>query len=290
MFSSDAQYQFAVYTIGLQWYALGLFVPGVISRVLLPRLIKGRHGKSEQDNKILLRIGLLSTLSTAAFISVVGFFCSSELLSMYGHEYRDSGNVLRWFLVAAIFASPATTIGNAIVASNGQRCWLLISMVWIIALLLAMFLLMKYGAVGGGGSLAAASFLIALVEQFHERYPEAAAGAWALGGFSFGTAVAAHVYDAFAQRERMPDALLLAGPAVARFPLEGQEQPRRVPLDRTLLVHGEVDDVVPLAEVFDWLRPEGVPVMVVPGAGHFFHGHLITLRSLAEAHIARLCG
>ncbi|CAM3915356.1 alpha/beta hydrolase [Kerstersia gyiorum] len=132
--------------------------------------------------------------------------------------------------------------------------------------------------------------MIALVEQFRTRYPDAAAGAWALGGFSFGTAVAAHVYDAYARQERAPDALLLAGPAVARFPLEGQEEARRVPLDRTLLVHGEVDDVVPLAEVFDWLRADGVPVTVVPGAGHFFHGHLITLRGLAEAHIARLCG
>lgn len=131
--------------------------------------------------------------------------------------------------------------------------------------------------------------MIALVHQFRERYPEAAAGKWVLGGFSFGTAVAAHVCAAFGEAGTPPDALLLAGPAVARFPLAGQEQPPQVPLDRTLLVHGEVDDVVPLAEVFDWLRPGGVPVCVIPGAGHFFHGHLITLRGLAESHIARLC-
>ena len=40
------------------------------------------------------------------------------------------------------------------------------------------------------------------------------------------------------------------------------------------------DDVVPLAAVFDWARPQALPVTVVPGAGHFFHGQLPLLKHL----------
>jgi alpha/beta superfamily hydrolase len=61
-----------------------------------------------------------------------------------------------------------------------------------------------------------------------------------------------------------------------------------VPAD-TLVVHGELDDVVPLAAVFDWARPQPLPVTVLPGAGHFFHGQLsvlkhIVTRALPAAH------
>ena len=48
----------------------------------------------------------------------------------------------------------------------------------------------------------------------------------------------------------------------------------------TLVIHGEADDVVPLAAVFDWARPLALPVTVIPGAGHFFHGQLPLLKHI----------
>ena len=52
-----------------------------------------------------------------------------------------------------------------------------------------------------------------------------------------------------------------------------------VPPD-TIVIHGESDEVVPLSAVFDWARPQALPITVVPGAGHFFHGQLALLKSL----------
>jgi alpha/beta superfamily hydrolase len=52
-----------------------------------------------------------------------------------------------------------------------------------------------------------------------------------------------------------------------------------VPAD-TLVIHGEADDVVPLQATLDWARPQVLPVVVVPGVGHFFHGQLSVLKSL----------
>ena len=93
-----------------------------------------------------------------------------------------------------------------------------------------------------------------------------------LGGFSFGGYVASHAaaqLPAAARAQR----LVLVGPAVVNFAMAP------VPED-TLVVHGERDDVVPLAAVFDWARPQALPVTVLPGAGHFFHGQLTVLKHI----------
>jgi alpha/beta superfamily hydrolase len=86
-----------------------------------------------------------------------------------------------------------------------------------------------------------------------------------LAGFSFGAFVQTRV----AQRVAI-ERLVLVGPAVNRFPAG------KVPAD-TLVIHGEHDDVVPLAAVLDWARPQNLPIVVVPGGEHFFHGRLSLL-------------
>jgi hypothetical protein len=76
--------------------------------------------------------------------------------------------------------------------------------------------------------------------------------------------------------------LVLVGTAASRF------QVASVPTElheKTLVVHGEVDDTVPLASVMDWARPQSLPVTVIPGVEHFFHGQLPLLRTLVSRHL-----
>ena len=54
-----------------------------------------------------------------------------------------------------------------------------------------------------------------------------------------------------------------------------------VPVD-TLVIHGENDEVVPLSTVFDWARPQELPVVVIPGADHFFHRKLTLIKRLVR--------
>ncbi|WP_179947963.1 alpha/beta hydrolase [Thiomonas intermedia] len=101
----------------------------------------------------------------------------------------------------------------------------------------------------------------------------------ALAGFSFGAAVAARCAQALRQRGRALQHLTLVGTAVTRFEVPQVRPADAAPLAETLLVlHGEQDDVVPLQAVYDWARPQSLPVVVFPGAGHFFHGLLLPLR------------
>ena len=110
--------------------------------------------------------------------------------------------------------------------------------------------------------------------------PEFAACPYALAGFSFGGFVAASVADRAAADAR-PRRLLLVGPSTEKQPVPN------VPAD-TLVIHGESDDVVPLAATLGWARPQSLPVVVFPGVGHFFHGQLGPLKSVIVRELSDL--
>jgi alpha/beta superfamily hydrolase len=120
-----------------------------------------------------------------------------------------------------------------------------------------------------------------LEDMLHIVAHEAPAGPIALAGFSFGSFIAASAASRL-WNERPAEKIVLVGTAASRFtvPLLPAESH-----DRTLVVHGEEDDTVPLAAVMDWARPQQLPVTVVPGGGHFFHGQLPLLKSLVVRHL-----
>lgn len=105
-------------------------------------------------------------------------------------------------------------------------------------------------------------------------------GILALAGFSFGAFVTSHALAALADRD--PAKVVLVGTAASRFTVAPVAPDFH---DRTLVLHGEQDDTVPLADVMNWARPQSLPVTVVPGGGHFFHGQLPLLRSLVARHL-----
>jgi alpha/beta superfamily hydrolase len=106
----------------------------------------------------------------------------------------------------------------------------------------------------------------------------------ALAGFSFGSFVAARAAAALAGARppahlaKPPAHLVLVGAAAGKWPL-----PAVAP--GTLVIHGELDETIPLAAVFDWARPLDLPVVVIPGADHFFHRRLTLLKSLIVRHV-----
>ena len=103
----------------------------------------------------------------------------------------------------------------------------------------------------------------------------------ALAGFSFGAFVTSRAALAV-HAERSMEQLVLIGTAASRFDVAVLPPELH---ERTLVVHGEQDDTVPLLAVLDWARPQSLPVTVVPGGGHFFHGQLPLLKSLVVRHL-----
>ena len=107
---------------------------------------------------------------------------------------------------------------------------------------------------------------LAVLEFSRTQFAGLATAPPVLAGFSFGSYVQSRVAARVA-----PERMVLVGPAVNRFIAEA------LPAD-TIVIHGEQDDVVALADVFAWARPQQLPIVVFPGCGHFFHGRLPQLQ------------
>ncbi len=119
---------------------------------------------------------------------------------------------------------------------------------------------------GGDGEV---QDVLAIVEFAREQFGDLPL---ILSGFSFGGYVAA-----LAAQQLHPQHLILAAPAVGRFAMPP------VPA-HTLVVQGEHDDVVALADTLEWARPQHLPIVVLPQAEHYFHGRLTQLRDIVRQH------
>lgn len=117
-----------------------------------------------------------------------------------------------------------------------------------------------------------------MLAVIHQTAPD---GPLALAGFSFGSFIASMALETLWQERNLTHAVLI-GTAASNFTVAQVPEAVR---PRTLVVHGEQDDVVPLAAVLDWARPQVLPVTVVPGGEHFFHGQLPLLKGLVMRHL-----
>lgn len=108
----------------------------------------------------------------------------------------------------------------------------------------------------------------------------------ALAGFSFGAFVQTRAAERLvAANEPIAHLILTGMPAGALSETLSYDTPV-VPAN-ALIVHGESDERVPLANVFNWARPQELPVVVLPGAGHFFTGKLQGLKRVVEGYLDR---
>lgn len=132
----NGEYIFSVYSIGLQWFALALFLPGMVSKVVLPRLIRGES----KNNKEILRISCLISIVFSILIFLIVFIFKDYIINFYGFKYKQYEDILILFLLVAILYAPANTLGNAIVAKLGSLPWLIITIVWFVMLMIVFYL------------------------------------------------------------------------------------------------------------------------------------------------------
>lgn len=109
-----------------------------------------------------------------------------------------------------------------------------------------------------------------LLAHMRRQYPDLPL---ALGGFSFGTFVQAQLQQRLVAAGTPAERLVLVGAAAGKWPMP------TVPAN-SILIHGELDETIPLSAVFEWARPQDIPVIVIPGADHFFHRRLQHIKNL----------
>jgi alpha/beta superfamily hydrolase len=109
-----------------------------------------------------------------------------------------------------------------------------------------------------------------MLEHMRAQYPGLPV---TLSGFSFGTFVQAQLQQRLIAAGSPAERLVLVGTAAGKWPMP------EVPAD-TILIHGELDETITLKQVLDWARPQELPVIVIPGADHFFHRRLGHIKNL----------
>lgn len=123
--------------------------------------------------------------------------------------------------------------------------------------------------------------ILAVLQAFRPGFAELPV---ALLGFSFGAFVQTRVAQRLMANGSAAQHLVLAGVPAGTVISGRSYQPEAVP-SGSLVIHGEHDEVAPLAGVLEWARPLAQPVAVVPGADHVFTGRLAALRALVVAHL-----
>jgi alpha/beta superfamily hydrolase len=109
-----------------------------------------------------------------------------------------------------------------------------------------------------------------------------------LAGFSFGGAVALRASGSadFAQLVLLaPGFRRITGQGMGEAPDPGDPAlgaPGRHTHANTYIVHGDLDETVPLGDSLAWAGVREVPVVVVPGADHFFHRKLHVIRDVVS--------
>lgn len=109
-----------------------------------------------------------------------------------------------------------------------------------------------------------------LLTHMTQQYPNLPV---ALAGFSFGTFVQAQLQQRLTALGIPAERLALIGSAAGKWQLPEVAS-------NTILIHGEEDDTIPLSDVLNWARPLDIPVIVIPGADHFFHRKLHHIKQL----------
>ena len=112
--------------------------------------------------------------------------------------------------------------------------------------------------------------MLLMLEHMQAEYPGLPI---TLAGFSFGTFVQAQLQQRLMAEGRAAERLVLIGTAAGKWPMP------KVPAD-SIVIHGEMDDTITLQQVLDWARPQELPVIVIPGADHFFHRRLGHIKNL----------
>lgn len=148
--------EFAMYSIGLQWFSFVLLIPGILSRVFLPRIVRFSGGQAADKRRFILSGVIIALLVSTVFAVIVSIF-SSYIVKIYGEQYSGRHWVVIGFCFSAVIASPANMIGNAIIANGGQKEWAFVSAIWLLFVIVISASTSGLGAIAGAFSLAGAA-------------------------------------------------------------------------------------------------------------------------------------
>ena len=152
---SDSNENFAKFSIGMQWYSLALFIPTMVSRVLLPFLIKNKN-----DHTKLIFNNCYLVVFFCLFFSLMSYIMYPFINSFYGDQYGLHPFLIPSYLLAAAIGASSNILGNFIISKNKEIQWLYLVCITFLTILISCFLFKDYGEWVGSISLGIGSLVL----------------------------------------------------------------------------------------------------------------------------------
>lgn len=166
--SDGGAHALAIFTIGLQWFSLAMFLPASVSRISVPRLVRSIERPAPSDPvKKHVMFGLKLSVLSSSTVAVLGLVFSEHIMALYGNNYSVDKWFLGTFLFVAVLASISQMMGNLIVFSDQQWGWLIISLFFVLTMIFTAYLVTNKGVwIGPFSFLAAYCVLLSLSASF----------------------------------------------------------------------------------------------------------------------------
>jgi O-antigen/teichoic acid export membrane protein len=131
-----------------QWFSALMFVPGVLTQVLLPTYAERLAGDRRPDARRLAVRSSFAVLLGMTLLVTPMMLLSPLIAGLYGAEFRSGAAVFAALFLTAAIAAPYGALGNYLVAE--ERMWIRfhINLLWAAVLVAGALLLIERGALG----------------------------------------------------------------------------------------------------------------------------------------------
>ena len=141
-----------IYTAAAQWYAVVLFIPHLLSNVVLSYLSGTNKDKRQYDG--LLNRLLLINIVCALIPCVLVFLFSGVISSFYGKEFTELQGVLNILIIGTIFACAAGVYQSDYLARDKNWLLAIFRLIRDALILSALFIVLKHDTANAAYKLA----------------------------------------------------------------------------------------------------------------------------------------
>ncbi len=144
--------EMGIFNAANQWYNAMLFLPGVMSQVVLPLLSQSIGIQDSTGSAKVLNFSVKTNGIIIFTIAIICSIMSPLIMGFYGEGFRSSWPTLIVVLITASLLAIQVPVGNIIVASGKMWWGLLMNMGWGVVFIFLTWNFVRYGALGLAGA------------------------------------------------------------------------------------------------------------------------------------------
>ncbi len=130
--------ELGVFNAAQQWQSIILFAPLALTPMLLSMLSHANHINNNYYWKIVTQASIINMLIFFILATPIIIF-SSEILSLYGHDFLRGKSILAWLSFAALFISLSNIVGQIIASSASMWVGFFLNSIWALTFLVLNF-------------------------------------------------------------------------------------------------------------------------------------------------------